>query len=71
MVIFKVIFYFKVIAASGGYLLKITFKEFWEIPKSENKKWSLRNDFRAGTTPALITEMSSAENSFFEEHEAI
>ena len=40
-------------------------------PKSENqkiKKWSLRNDFRAGTTPVQITEMGSVKNSFFVGH---
>ena len=45
-----------------------------EIKKSENqkiKKWSLRNDFRAGTTPARITELGSVKNSFFEGHEVI
>ena len=32
---------------------------------------NLRNDFRAGTVPAQITEMGSAEKSFFEGHEVI
>ena len=36
------------------------------IRKSEDQKWSLRNDFHAGTTPLQITEVGSLKNSFFE-----
>ena len=58
----------------GFLLLGSFFASVSEIKKSENqkiKKWSLRNDFRAGTTPAQITEIGSAENSLFEGHEVI
>ena len=37
----------------------------------ENQKWRLRNDSRAGTCPAQITEMESVTNSFFKGHEVI